>query len=485
MVPMSRPIPPTSGGAAAGDSAAAGSAANRLPANHATRGRHERWRNPRQRAIIIAGVAAGCVLLLVAIGGIAWVAFVLPPKTEHVAAAKTATSTPSVVPTATASPSPTPEALRSRDQMALTPPMGWNSWNDVGCTGLTAAVVENAADEIVARGLKSAGYQYVVVDDCWQAGRNAAGELIPDPTRFPDGMKAVADYVHKDGLKFGIYAVPGSQTCGNYFSQYPVHSIGSLGHEKQDAEQFASWGVDYLKYDWCRADINDHLVEQTAFRQMEQDLDATGRNIVFSISEYGVQQPWLWGPGVANLWRTTHDIHPLWSSVMQHIAAQVPITQYAKPGAWNDPDMLEIGDGGLTDTEETSHFAMWCMLAAPLFVGTDISALPIGMVSLLTNPELVGIDQDADGHEAHLVSSSGGIQVWERPLAGGRFAVALFNTTSATQSMSATLAQLGIPAGSYTVRDAIVRVAVSPTSSVVSGSAPSHGIVVYELTPAK
>ena len=435
--------------------------------------------------MIVAAISAGCVLLLVAIGGVAWVAFGPPAQAGHVVAARTATPTPTMVPTATATPTPTAQALVPRDQMALTPPMGWNSWNDVGCTGLTAAVVENAADQIVARGLKSAGYEYVVVDDCWQAGRNAAGELIPDPTRFPNGMKAVADYVHKDGLKFGIYAVPGSQTCGNYFSQYPIHGIGSLGHEKQDAEEFASWGVDYLKYDWCRADINDHLDEQTAFKQMEQDLDATGRNIVFSISEYGVQKPWLWGPGVANLWRTTHDIHPLWSSVMQHIDAQIPITQYAKPGAWNDPDMLEIGDGGLTPTEETSHFAMWCMLAAPLFVGTDISALPVQSVSLLTNPELVGIDQDAEGHEAHQVSSAGGIQVWERPLADGRYAVALFNTTGAAEDMSTTLAKVGIPAATYTVRDAVLRVDLSPTSSVLGGSAPSHGILVFELTPAK
>jgi alpha-galactosidase len=435
--------------------------------------------------MIVAAISAGCVLLLVAIGGVAWVAFGPPAQAGHVVAAKTATPTPTVVPTATATPTPTAQALVPRDQMALTPPMGWNSWNDVGCTGLTAAVVENAADQIVARGLKSAGYEYVVVDDCWQAGRNAAGELIPDPTRFPNGMKAVADYVHKDGLKFGIYAVPGSQTCGNYFSQYPIHGIGSLGHEKQDAEEFASWGVDYLKYDWCRADINDHLDEQTAFKQMEQDLDATGRNIVFSISEYGVQKPWLWGPGVANLWRTTHDIHPLWSSVMQHIDAQIPITQYAKPGAWNDPDMLEIGDGGLTPTEETSHFAMWCMLAAPLFVGTDISALPVQSVSLLTNPELVGIDQDAEGHEAHQVSSAGGIQIWERPLADGRYAVALFNTTGAAEDMSTTLAKVGIPAATYTVRDAVLRVDLASTSSVLGGSAPSHGILVFELTPAK
>jgi alpha-galactosidase len=480
MVHMSRPIPP---------------AAPRPVTNSKEPRRHERRRNPRRhgfarstraRSLIIAGIAVGCVVVLVAIAGLALVAFGSPSPSDHVAAARTPTAKPTVLPTEKAAPGPTPTstALLPREQMALTPPMGWNSWNDVGCTGLTAAVVENAADEMVARGLKSAGYDYVVVDDCWQAGRNAAGELVPDPTRFPDGMKAVADYVHKDGLKFGIYAVPGSQTCGNYFSQYPIHGIGSLGHEKQDADEFASWGVDYLKYDWCRADINDHLDEQTAFKQMEKDLDATGRNIVLSISEYGVQQPWLWGQGVANLWRTTHDIHPLWSSVMQHIAAQVPITQYAKPGAWNDPDMLEIGDGGLTDTEETSHFAMWCMLAAPLFVGTDISALPVGMVSLVTNPELIGIDQDAEGHEGHLVSSAEGIQIWVKPLAAGRYAVALFNTTAASQNMSATLAQLAIPAGNYTVRDAVVRVDVAPTSTSVSGSAPSHGIVVLELTPA-
>jgi len=430
-------------------------------------------------------IAAGCALLLVAIGGVAWVAFGPQKDSGHVAALKSPTSTPTSTPLATPTPTPTTQAQLTREQMALTPPMGWNSWNAVGCTGLTAQVVENAADEIVKRGLKAAGYEYVVVDDCWQAGRNAAGELVPDPTRFPDGMKAVADYVHKDGLKFGIYAVPGSQTCGNYFSQYPVHGIGSLGHEKQDAEEFASWGVDYLKYDWCRADINDHLDEQTAFKQMEQDLDATGRNIVFSISEYGVEKPWLWAPGVANLWRTTHDIHPLWSSVLQHIDAQVPLTQYAKPGAWNDPDMLEIGDGGLTPTEETSHFAMWCMLAAPLFVGTDIGALPVESVSLLTNPELVAIDQDAEGHEARQVSSIGGVETWERPLTKGRYAVALFNTTAGPLTMSATLAGLGIPAGSYTVRDVVERVNVAPTSAGVSGYAASHGIVVLELTPAK
>jgi alpha-galactosidase len=438
--------------------------------------RNERRARSRRTVLLRAAIAVGGVLVLVAVAGVVWVGFAPPAQSDHVAAIKSPSATP------VATPTPTPTAL-TREQLALTPPMGWNSWNQVGCTGLTAKVVENAADEIVARGLKAVGYDYVVVDDCWQAGRDSAGNLIPDPKRFPDGMKAVADYVHKDGLKFGIYAVPGSQTCGNYFSGYPVHGIGSLGHEKQDADLFASWGVDYLKYDWCRADINDHLDEQTAFKQMEQDLDATGRNIVFSISEYGVEKPWLWAPGIANLWRTTHDIHPTWTSVRQHIDAQAPVAKYAKPGAWNDPDMLEIGNGGLTPTEDTSHFAMWCMLAAPLFVGTDISKLPAASVSLLTNPELVAIDQDSLGHEAQIVSNPNGIQIWVRPLTGGSYAVALFNTNSSASSMSATLAVLGVPAGTYKVRNVITHTNEAATSTGVSGSAASHGIVVLKLTP--
>jgi alpha-galactosidase len=439
--------------------------------------RDQRLRQARRRTLIRIAIAAGSVLVLVLVAAVVWVGFAPTAKSDHVIALRSATAT------ARPTPTPTPTQL-TREQMALTPPMGWNSWNDVGCTGLTAQVVENAADEIVATGLKAAGYEYVVVDDCWQAGRDAQGNLIPDPTRFPNGMKAVADYVHKDGLKFGIYAAPGSETCGNYFSGYPIQGIGSIGHEQQDANTFASWGVDYLKYDWCRADINDQLQEIPTFQKMEQDLQATGRNIVLSISEYGVQQPWLWAPGIANLWRTTHDIHPLWSSVIQHIDAQVPVTQYAKPGAWNDPDMLEIGNGGLTATEDTSHFALWCMLAAPLFLGTDISQLPPASLSLLTNPELVAIDQDALGHEAHQVSSIGGVELWERPLTGSSYAVALLNTTGSTLTMSTTLAALGIPAGTYTVRDVIARTTLPSTAGPLSGTADSHGTVVLRLTPA-
>jgi alpha-galactosidase len=440
--------------------------------------RDERRRRSRRRTIATVAIATGSIVVLVVVAAVVWVGFAPPKQSDHVVAI----TSPSATPVAT--PTPTPTQL-TREQMALTPPMGWNSWNDVGCTDLTAKVVEDAADDIVKEGLKSAGYEYVVVDDCWQSGRDAQGNLIPDPKRFPQGMKAVADYVHADGLKFGIYAVPGSQTCGNYFSQYPVHGIGSLGHEQQDANLFASWGVDYLKYDWCRADINDHITEQAAYKKMEQDLDATGRNIVFSMSDYGVQKPWLWATGIANLWRTTHDIHPTWASVVQHIDLQIPVTTYAGPGHWNDPDMLEIGDGGLTPTEDTTHFAMWCMLAAPLFLGTNLAALTPAQRSLVSNPELIAIDQDPLGHEAHYVAASKGVEEWMRPLAGGAYAVAMFNENASPVTVSATLAALGIPAGSYTVRDVIDRTDKASTSTAVTGTPAGHGIIEVKLSPKK
>ena len=393
----------------------------------------------------------------------------------------TPTSTPSVAPTVE-SPAPM-DAATLRRSFALTPPMGWNSWNQVGCAGLNEQVVKNAADAMVARGLQAVGYQYIVIDDCYQSGRDADGNLIVDPARFPSGMAAVAKYVHDKGLKFGIYAVPGSQTCANYFDRYPVKGIGSLGHEQQDVDLFVSWGIDYLKYDWCRADINDGLSEQAAFGQMNDILLATGRPIVYSISEYGEQEPWVWAPGIANLWRTTHDIHENWPSILQHINLQVPVTSFATPGAWNDPDMLHIGNGDISVNETITHFGIWCMLAAPLFTGTDLSALPESTISLLTNPELIEIDQDTKGVEATQVRNAGGAQVWSRPLADGSFAVALFNTSRATKTITASLAEVGIPQAKYTVRDVINRAPVGSTTTGISGSVAAHGLSMVRVTP--
>lgn len=371
-----------------------------------------------------------------------------------------------------------------RESLALEPPMGWNSWNQVNCDGLNETVVKAAADAIVARGLDKSGYEYVVVDDCFQAGRDVDGTLLVDPARFPSGMKAVADYVHSLGLKFGIYAVPGSVTCGNYWSKYPVKGIGSLGHEAQDVALFVEWGVDFLKYDWCRAQINDKIDPATSFILIDKVIKESGRPIVLSISEYGDYAPWTWAPGVANMWRTTHDIHPNWASILKHINLQAPLAGTSRPGAWNDPDMLQIGNGGISANETHTHFAMWCMLAAPLFLGTDIAALPEETIGILTNPELLAVDKDRLGIQAARVSDVGGLQTWMRPIADGGYAVAFFNTTGAATTMSATLAALGIPAGSYALRDATLQADLGVATDTLSAPVNPHGTVVLTLHPA-
>ena len=391
------------------------------------------------------------------------------------------------VPTETPEPQPVPTEVPgswSRESLALEPPMGWNSWNQVNCDGLNEAVVKGAADAIIARGLDKAGYQYVVVDDCFQAGRDANGTMLVDTERFPSGMKAVADYVHSLGLKFGIYAVPGSVTCGNYWSKYPVMGIGSLGHEAQDIALFVEWGVDFLKYDWCRAQITDKLDPETSFVYMNNIIREAGRPIVLSISEYGDYAPWQWAPGVANMWRTTHDIHPYWSSILKHINLQVPLAGTSRLGAWNDPDMLQIGNGGISMNETRTHFAMWCMLAAPLFLGTDIAALPDETIGILTNPELLAIDKDRLAVQAAQVSDVGGLQTWMRPMADGGYAVAFLNTGSSATTMSATLASLGVAAGSYTVRDATSQTDLGAATDTLSAEVSPHGTVVLRLTPA-
>ena len=317
-----------------------------------------------------------------------------------------------------------PSAQALDNGLALTPPMGWNSWNQVHCNDLSEAAVKSAVEAIVDRGLKSVGYEYVVVDDCWQGGRDDHGELFADPVRFPSGIEALATYVHDAGLKFGIYSSPGSETCANYWDGYPVTGIASFGHETQDAQTFADWGVDYLKYDWCRADVTNGLERPAAFAKMRDALAATGRPIVYGISEYGETKPWTWAGPVANLWRTTGDIGPRWSSVLSIINSQAGLSSYAGPSAWNDPDMLQTGNGSMTLAENRSHFGMWAMLAAPLFLGTDVSALSADVLAVVGNREIVDIDQDPLGAQAERISDVGGAQVWARRLAGDELAVA-------------------------------------------------------------
>src|SRR5438552_3449061 len=317
--------------------------------------------------------------------------------------------------------------------LALTPPMGWNSWNKFGCN-VSDEMIRGMAAAMVKSGMKDAGYQYVVIDDCWQVERDKEGNIVPDAKRFPGGIKPLADYVHSLGLKFGIYSDAGSKTCAG--------RPGGLGHEYQDALKYAAWGVDYLKYDWCHTTTQD---AKASYANIRNALDAAGRPIVLSICEWGSHLPWLWGAEVGgNLWRTTGDISDKWQSkkkwpdgsccelgVADIVDLQVGLYSFAGPGHWNDPDMLEVGNGGMTETEYRSHFSLWAILAAPLIAGNDVRTMSDGVRRMLTAPEVIAVDQDPLGKQGTRIARDGDTEVWRRDLADGSCAVALFNRDAA------------------------------------------------------
>ncbi|MFB9239475.1 glycoside hydrolase family 27 protein, partial [Plantactinospora siamensis] len=376
--------------------------------------------------------------------------------------------------------------------VARTPPMGWNSWNTFGCN-INESLIRGMADAIVTSGMKDAGYQYVVVDDCWfNPNRDSAGNLQGDPSRFPSGMKALGDYLHGKGLKFGLYEVPGAKTCAQGTGGYPG-STGSQGHEAQDARQFAAWGVDYLKYDYCSGSgtINDQVA---TFAKMRDALAATGRPILYSINPNsfhcctGPQRNW---GDVANIWRTTEDITNKWDTgntngypmgVQNIINVNVPLASYAGPGHFNDPDMMEIGRGGMTDAEMRTHFAMWAMMAAPLIAGNDIRSMDSATQTILKNRVLIGIDQDTLGLQASQVSFDGTRRVLAKRLANGDVAVALFNQGGATTTISTTASAIGLSGNSFTLVDAWT-LGTTPTTGAISASVPGHGTVVYRVSP--
>ena len=282
--------------------------------------------------------------------------------------------------------------------LARTPPMGWNSWNKFGCD-VSERLVKEMADAMVSSGLRDAGYQYIVIDDCWQVSRDADGAIVPDPERFPSGMKALADYVHAKGLKFGLYSDAGARTCQG--------RPGSNGYEVEDARQYAAWGVDYLKYDWCHTEGVDPKI---AYPTMRDALRATGRPIVFSMCEWGRSQPWTWARGVAHLWRTTGDIEDCWScggSFVRILDRQVGLEKYAGPGGWNDPDMLEVGNGGMTTSEYRAHFSFWSLLAAPLMAGNDLRTMSAETRDILANRDVIAIDQDPLGAQGRRIRDDG------------------------------------------------------------------------------
>jgi alpha-galactosidase len=314
--------------------------------------------------------------------------------------------------------------------IAKTPPMGWNSWNKFACN-VSETLIMGMADAMASSGMKDAGYEYIVIDDCWQVSRDENGEIVVDKERFPNGMKYVADYVHSKGLKFGIYSDAGSKTCAG--------RPGGLGHEYQDARTYAKWGVDYLKYDWCNTTTQD---AKSSYTNMRNALYAAGRPIVFSICEWGSNKPWEWAGEVGNLWRTTGDIGDNWNSMINIFNQQKDLARYAGPGGWNDPDMLEVGNGGMTFEEYKTHFSLWCMLAAPLLAGNDLASMTPETKSILMNKDLIAVNQDTLGNQATCWRDNGDYQIWVKGLSNNEKAVCLLNKSDEKKSVLVDFSQL-------------------------------------------
>ena len=370
--------------------------------------------------------------------------------------------------------------------LALTPPMGWNSWNKFACN-VSEDLIKGTADAMVKSGMKEAGYEYIVIDDCWQVSRDANSNIIADPQRFPHGMKAVGNYIHSVGLKFGIYSDAGSKTCQG--------RPGGLGHEYQDAIQYAAWGVDYLKYDWCNSTTQD---AKASYANIRAALDASGRSMVLSICEWGTAKPWLWGKEVGgNLWRTTGDISDKWAGatkwpdgsccsngMLVNLDLQVGLAGYAGPGHWNDPDMLEVGNGGMTDVEYRSHFSLWSILAAPLIAGNDLRNMRPEIQDILTNKEVIAVDQDSLGREGERVGKDGNLEVWAKQLRDGSRAVVLFNRGGTEEKITAAWDALGYPDHlAASVRDLWQHKDLGKFTGKFSSSVASHSVVMVTVKP--
>ena len=363
-----------------------------------------------------------------------------------------------------------------------TPPMGWNSWNHFD-KHVTDADVRGAADQLVSTGMKDAGYLYVNLDDTWQGKRDPQGILHPND-RFPD-MKALGDYIHSKGLKFGIYSGPGAKTCGGY--------EGSLGHEQQDATMYASWGVDFLKYDLCSMQdtmrqltaehkgdiIPAHNLMLSAYRKMGDALKATGRPIFYSLCQYGLDEPWKFGPGVGGqMGRTTDDINDTWGQMILIAYEQAGLSRYAVPGYWNDPDMLEVGNGGMSPDEYRVHMTLWAILAAPLLAGNDLSKMSDTDKAILMNKEVIAIDQDPLGKPGDRVLQSGDFSIWTRKLTGNRTAIAFVSAARSSREVSIDLATAGIRKGAK-LHDVWANKDLGPNPGTLTRIVPHHSVQLF------
>jgi alpha-galactosidase len=370
--------------------------------------------------------------------------------------------------------------------LAGAPPMGWNSWNTFQCN-LDETLIKGVADTMVSSGMQAAGYQYVNLDDCWMNGRDSNGSLAWNATKFPSGIPALATYIHGKGLKLGIYETPNTDTCvGIYGGIAPSVAVGSLGHEAQDASTFASWGVDFLKYDLCQGDRN-------SFAKMRDALRATGRPIVYSINPgngandlYPPNTPGWNVASIANMWRIAFDINASWASVTSIIDTDTPFASYAGPGHWNDADMLEVGKG-MTADEDRSHFSMWAILASPLLAGNDIRSMSTVSHDILTNADVIAVNQDSLGNQGQLVATpQTNLQIWSKTLAGQNTrAVALLNRTAGSASITVQWTSVGLPAGNATVRDLWTHADLGTVAqSYTATGVPSHGVVMLRVASA-
>ena len=356
--------------------------------------------------------------------------------------------------------------------LARTPPMGWNSWNKFAGK-VDDAAVRGMADAMASNGMKEAGYQYINIDDTWEGARDAQGNITSNK-KFPD-MKALADYVHSKGLKIGIYSSPGPKTCAGY--------EGSYGHEEQDARTYAAWGIDYLKYDWCDAHLLYTDQEMRAVYQIMGDaLLNSGRPILYSLCQYGRADVWKWGADVGgNAWRTTDDIRDTWESMTTIGFAQGELAPFAAPGHWNDPDMLEIGNGGMTNDEYRTHMSLWSMLAAPLLAGNDLRTMSPAILEILTNREIIAVNQDKAGKQTQRNSKSGEQEIWARPLFDGGQAIGLFNRSGSAAKITVRWSDIGLKHTPGHARDLWAHQDVKLEGVEYSATVPPHGVVMLRV----
>lgn len=365
--------------------------------------------------------------------------------------------------------------------LALTPPMGWNTWNTFG-VNINERLIKETAESMIASGMRDAGYVYIVLDDAWLAKeRDTEGNLVADPVKFPSGMKALADYLHQKGFKFGIYNCAGNKTCAGY--------PGGRGHEYQDARTYASWSVDYLKYDWCNHGTAD---AKETYKTMRDALYAAGRPIVLSICEWGNNKPWLWAKDIGHLWRTTGDITDCydcqevysmgWKVILD---SQVGLEKYADPGHWNDPDMLEVGNPGLSLAESRAHFSLWCMIAAPLMAGNDVRKMSGEVRDILTNKEVIAIDQDPLGKQGYQFMKHPGKEIWVKQLSDGKWAVCFLNDSDSPLQIRLKWSHLWFLKGTYEVRDLWQKKDLGTTKDDFAGEIASHDVLLFRLSPVK